>query len=218
MKHANLSVRDGAIHVTHEDLHDAYVVEIEEMTRCLEALGRPGGPSLAVGFSPAAATELQTLAGRPGASPVECLAEISARLAARQEISLAQAAALLSEAETRGKVVAAAEVFRAQVNQALDEAVAGGRILPRQREDWRKIALSDFPTFRKLLGEQKPRVPLRPSGFAGAPPEDVTTQVKLLAEQRCRERHISFGQALSEIGREHPDLVREYRRAVSTAE
>jgi hypothetical protein len=218
MKHANLSVQDGKIHVTHEDFQDAYVLASDELTRCLEELGPAGGPTVTAGFSPTLASELQTLAGLPGASAAECLAEITARLAGRREISLAQASTLLSETEARGKVVPAAEVFRAQVNQALDEGVARGAILPRQREDWRKIALSDFPTFRKLLGEQKPRVPLRPAGFASAPPEDVPTQVKLLVEQRCRERHISFGQALTEIGREHPDLVREYRRAVSSAE
>jgi len=33
-----------------------------------------------------------------------------------------------------------------------------------------------------------------------------------------RERNIPFGQALSEIGREHPDLVHQYRRAVSGGE
>jgi hypothetical protein len=60
-------------------------------------------------------------------------------------------------------------------------------------------------------------VPLRPTGLSGSAPEDVQTQVKLLVEQRCRERHVSFGQALSEIGREQPELVHQYRRAVSGA-
>jgi len=58
-------------------------------------------------------------------------------------------------------------------------------------------------------------VPVEPVGFSGTAPGDVQVQVKFLAEQRMRERQITFGQALSEIGREQPDLVQQYRRAVS---
>jgi hypothetical protein len=130
-------------------------------------------------------------------------------------IPYAQARALLSEADAHGKFIPAAEVFRAQAEQELEEAVRAGRILPRQRDDWRKIALSDLPTFRKLMSAQKPVVPLAPVGLAGTPPGDVQAQVKFLAEQRMRERQITFGQALSDLGREQPDLVQQYRRAVS---
>ncbi len=148
-----------------------------------------------------------------------CLGEMSllapASLAASDAISFAQASSLLSEADARGKSISAVEVFHANVERTLEEAVRTGKILPRQREDWRRIALSDFPTFRKLLAEQKAQVPLRPTGFSAAPPEDVQAQVRVLVEQRSRELQIPFGQALTEIGREHPELVQEYRRAVS---
>jgi len=148
-----------------------------------------------------------------------CLGEsalLAAETAPGAAITYAQARALLSEAEAHGKFVPAAELFRAQAEQALDEAVRAGKVLPRQRDDWRKIALSDLPTFRKLMGAQKAVVPLAPLGLAGTPPSDVQEQVKFLAEQRMRERHVTFGQALSEIGREQPDLVQQYRRAVSS--
>ncbi len=135
--------------------------------------------------------------------------------AGAEEIPLEQAAAALSEAETRGKRVAAEEIFRARVEQALEEAVKSGKILPRQRGEWRRVGLSDFATFSKLLSEQPARVPLRPVGFASAGPADVGAQVKFLAEQRMRERGISYGQALTELGREQPDLIQKYRRAVS---
>lgn len=133
-------------------------------------------------------------------------------------IPYAQARALLSEAEAQGKFIAASEVFRAQAEQELNEAVKAGKILPRQRDDWRKIALSDLPTFHKLMSAQKPVVPLSPVGVAGTPPADIQDQVKFMAEQRMRERHITFGQALSDIGREQPELVQQYRRAVSAGE
>ena len=109
-------------------------------------------------------------------------------------------------------------MFRAAAEQELDDAVRAGKILPRQRDDWRKIALSDLPTFRKLMGAQKAVVPLAPVGLAGTPPSDVQEQVKFLAAQRMRERQITFGQALSDIGREQPDLVQQYRRAVSSSD
>jgi phage I-like protein len=133
-------------------------------------------------------------------------------------INYTQARTLLSEAEAQGKFVPAAEVFRAQAEHDLEEAVRAGKVLPRQRDDWRRIALSDLPAFRRLMNAQKPVVPLTPVGFAGTPPGDVQAQVKFLAEQRMRERQISFGQALSEIGREQPDLVQQYRRAVSSSD
>jgi hypothetical protein len=134
---------------------------------------------------------------------------------APSEIPLEQAAAALSEAEARGKMVPAVEVFHARVEQALEEAVKAGKILPRQRAEWRRVGLADFATFSKLLNEQPARVPLRPMGFSGTGPVDAGTQVKFLAEQRVRERGISYGQALSELGREQPDLIQKYRRAVS---
>lgn len=206
MKQVTLSVAEGKIKLAHDDFEDEYFVDPEDLKKCLEELGL---------LSEAALSTLQNLAGRPGAALSECLAEIGQRLAASQEISLAQASALLSEAEARGKSIPAAEFFRARVEQELDEAVKSGRVLPRQRAEWRKVALADFPTFRKVLAAQKPQVPLHPVGFAGSGPADVQAQVKFLAEQRMRERGLSFGQALSEIGREQPDLVQQYRRAVS---
>jgi phage I-like protein len=180
MKHVTLSVRDGRIHLAHDELKDEFYFEPEDL-RAVEAF--------------AAATFSES-----------------------GVINYTQARALLSEAEASGKFVSAAEVFRAQAEHELEEAVRAGKLLPRQRDDWRRIALSDLPAFRRLMNAQKPVVPLAPVGFAGTPPGDVQTQVKFLAEQRMRERQISFGQALSEIGREQPDLVQQYRRAVSSSD
>ena len=138
---------------------------------------------------------------------------------AAEEIPLARAGEFLSEADAAGKSVSALEIFRGEVDRAIEDAVRTGKILPRRRDDWRRIALADLPSFRRIVAEQKPQVPLRPVGFSGAAPQGGSqVQVKLLAEQRMRERGISFGQALSEISREQPELAREYRRAVSSSE
>jgi hypothetical protein len=185
MKHVNLSVVDGQIHITHEDLGDEFYFD---------------------------ADDLQSV----GALREAPLQASSAALSESAVVTFAQARTLLSEAEARDKFIPAAEVFRAAAEQELDDAVRAGKILPRQRDDWRKIALSDLPTFRKLMGAQKAVVPLAPVGLAGTPPSDVQEQVKFLAEQRMRERHTTFGQALSDIGREQPDLVQQYRKAVSS--
>jgi hypothetical protein len=197
MKHVNLSVEDGKIKIAHEDFQDEYFVNPEELRKALKALGLDPEAALA-----AALSEL-------GADPA---------LRTGREINLTQAGTLLSETEACGKSISAVEFFRARVEQELDEAVKSGKVLPRQRDDWRRIALADFPTFRKIVGAQKAQVPLRPVGFSGAAPTDVQAQVKFLAEQRMRERGVTFGQALSDIGREQPDLVQQYRRAVSGGE
>lgn len=132
-----------------------------------------------------------------------------------EPVPLARAGAFLSEAEAAGKSVSALEIFRGEVDREIEDAVRSGKILPRRRDDWRRIALADLPAFRRIVADQKSLVPLRPIGFSGAAPEGAQIQVKLLAEQRMRERGVSFGQALSEISREQPELAREYRRAVS---
>jgi len=134
------------------------------------------------------------------------------------EVPMAQAASVLSEAEARGKSIPAVEVFRARVEQSLDDAVRTGRILPRRRDDWRRIALADFGTFTRLMSEQQARIPLQPVGFSGGVSENVQAQVKFMAEQRMKERGVSYGQALTEIGREQPDLIHQYRRSVSSGE
>ncbi len=150
-----------------------------------------------------------------GARHAVPLREGAAALSESAVVTFAQARTLLSEADADGKFIPASEVFRAAAEYELEEAVRTGKVLPRQRDDWRKIALSDLPTFRKLMSAQKPVVPLAPVGLAGTPPGDVQEQIKFLAEQRMRERQITFGQALGDIGREQPDLMQQYRRAVS---
>lgn len=187
MKHVTLSLREGKIHIAHEELPDEFYFDADDLASVGAPIAR--GEALARGST--------------------------AALSESAVVNYAQARALLSEAEAQGKFLPAAEVFHAQAEHELDEAVRAGKILPRQRDDWRKIALSDLPTFRKLMSAQKPVVPLAPVGFAGTPPADVQVQVKFLAEQRMREKQISFGQALSDIGREQPDLVQQYRKAVS---
>ena len=210
MKQVTLSVVDGKIKIAHADLNDEFFANPEDLKKCLEEMGLLSDATLA--------STLQTLAGRPGAALSECVADIGQRLLSQQQIPLAQATTLLSEAAAQGKSVSALEFFRAEVERELDGAVKAGKLLPRQRDDWRKIALSDLPTFRRIVATQKPLVPLRPVGLTGTGPDNVQAQVKILAEQRVRERNISFGQALSEIGRELPELVQQYRRAVSTTE
>ena len=155
-----------------------------------------------------AANALTALGASPDATPD----------AEAQEVPMAQAASVLSEAAARGKSIPAVEVFRARVEQALNDAVRSGKILPRRREDWRRIALADFSTFTRLMAEQTARLPLQPVGFSGSVTENVQAQVKFMAEQRMKERGVSYGQALSEIGREQPDLIHQYRRSVSSGE
>jgi phage I-like protein len=155
-----------------------------------------------------AANALAALSSQPDAEPD----------ADDSEVPLAQSANVLSEAEARGKSIPAVEVFRARVEQALNEAVHSGKILPRRRDDWRRIALADFGTFTRLMSEQQARIPLQPVGFSGGVPQNVQAQVKFMAEQRMKERGVSYGQALTEIGREQPDLIHHYRRSVSGGE
>ncbi len=195
MKKVQLSVVDGSVKVMHEN--QEFLADPANVKACAKALGSEAAPHAREARASEAAPQAQEAA---------------------EEIPLTRASAFLSEADAAGKSVSALELFRGEVDRELENAVRTGKILPRRRDDWRKIALADLPTFRRIVADQKPLVPLRPVGFSGAAPEGAQTQVKLLAEQRMRERGISFGQALSEISREQPELAREYRRAVSSSE
>lgn len=190
MKKVQLSAAEGKIRVNHPDLADEYYADPEDAAKALEALQSP--------------------ALRDGTE--------AAPDAGMNQVPMAQAASVLSEAEAQGKSISAVEVFRARVEQALDDAVRSGKILPRRRDDWRRIALGDFGAFSRLVAEQPARVPLQPVGFSGGVPENVQAQVKFMAEQRMKERGVSYGQALTEIGREQPDLIHQYRRSVSGGE
>ncbi|HET9179009.1 MAG TPA: phage protease [Terriglobia bacterium] len=188
MKKVQLSVADGKIKVNHPDLADEYYADPEDAAQALETLGAQQGG----------------IEAAPGG--------------AARDVPMAQAAAVMSEAEAQGKSISAVEVFRARVEQALDDAVRSGKVLPRRRDDWRRIALADFGAFSRLVSEQPARIPLQPVGFSGGVPENVQAQVKFMAEQRMKERGVSYGQALTEIGREQPDLIHQYRRSVSGGE
>lgn len=190
MKKVQLSAAEGKIRVNHPELADEYYADPEDAANALDALQ---SPALRDGSEAA-----------PGAG--------------MNQVPMAQAAAVLSEAEAQGKSISAVEVFRARVEQALDDAVRSGKILPRRRDDWRRIALGDFGAFSRLMSEQPARIPLQPVGFSGGVPENVQAQVKFMAEQRMKERGVSYGQALTEIGREQPDLIHQYRRSVSGGE
>lgn len=188
MKKLQLSAVEGKIRVNHPELTDDYYAEPEDAAKALEALG----------------IQQRGTGAAPDTGAIE--------------VPMAQAAAALSEAEAQGKSISAVEVFRARVEQALDDAMRSGKILPRRRDDWRRIALGDFGAFSRLMAEQPARIPLQPVGFSGGVPENVQAQVKFMAEQRMKERSVSYGQALTEIGREQPDLIQQYRRSVSGGE
>src|SRR5690348_1759564 len=190
MKKVQLSATEGKIRVNHPELADEYYADPEDAAKALEALQPPA------------------LRDGTEAAPGDGM----------NQVPMAQASAVLSEAEAQGKSISAVEVFRARVEQALDDAVRSGKILPRRRDDWRRIALGDFGAFSRLVAEQPARIPLQPVGFSGGVPENVQAQVKFMAEQRMKERSVSYGQALTEIGREQPDLIHQYRRSVSSGE
>jgi hypothetical protein len=194
MKKLQFSVMDGRVRAVHDD--QEFSADPGQIIACAAAL------------APAArgAEAEQTPAGGDQTPP------------AGAAVPLPRASQFLSEADAAGKSISALEFFRGQVERELEDAVRCGKILPRRRDDWRKVALADLPAFRRMMSDQKSLVPLAPVGFAGTPPEGVPAQVKLLAEQRMRERRISFGQALAEIGREQPELAREYRRAVTSSD
>ena len=83
MKHVSLSIENGIVKLTHEDFHDAYYLNTDDLRSCLAEGG------------------LLAAEAAPGAA-----------------ITYTQARALLSEAEARWKFVPAADLFRAQAEQA----------------------------------------------------------------------------------------------------
>jgi phage I-like protein len=100
--------------------------------------------------------------------------------------------------------------------QAVEDGVRSGKIAPATRRFFLSAAIADPDGFRAFLGAAPPVVDLAERGIAGSENDaDVRHRVKALAEDLMREKKVTMREALNEISREHPDLVNQYRKAVT---
>ncbi len=105
----------------------------------------------------------------------------------------------------------ASDVFRGmQVQSALDQAQAAGKITPAQRPTYEKLALSDLAGFQGLMAGMKVQVDLSEHG-TGADGLTGLAQVQAaidtkVAERRKANPQLAYGQALRLVASEHADL------------
>lgn len=116
-----------------------------------------------------------------------------------------------------GKITA--EDFKAGIaaERRVDGAIQAGKLLPRQRGEGIRLALMEtetFKPFKTLIEDGKPLVNLNPKGLSSGGTGDATTDLRNLAKARAAEKNIPLSQALTEIGRENPQLAREHRERV----
>lgn len=123
---------------------------------------------------------------------------------------------LFSDLQTGEGVVIAAEVFNAYLAQdALDKAVAAGKITPAQRPHYEKLALSDLPAFNELVKSMKPQVELGERGFAGdgGAGTGELARIDQQLDQKVKEKmaassgKLSYGEAYKLVASEHRDLA-----------
>ena len=110
-------------------------------------------------------------------------------------------------------------VLRAQeAERKVDAAVKAGKVLPKNRAQALKLALSDAAVFNALVEQARPVVDLRSHGHAGGG-EQPTAQQALMAEVNAyaKENKCPLSVALSDITKRHPDLWRQYSEEIVTA-
>ena len=169
-------------------------------------------------------------------TPDKLKAMLVAGEAAQKSVRAAESRRLLlTEVIVNGKVdsvVAAnhlasgkisAEDFKAGIaaEKRVDGAIQAGKLLPRNRGEGIRLVLSETETFKpfeSFIERGKPLVNLNPRGIPQGSLGDATQDLRMLAKARAEEKKITFGQALSEVAREHPELAREHRDKVTTGE
>jgi hypothetical protein len=110
-------------------------------------------------------------------------------------------------------------VLRAQeAERRVDAAMKAGKVLPKNRAQALKLALSDAAVFNALVEQARPVVDLRSHGHAGGG-EQPTAQQALMAEVNAyaKENKCSLSVALSDITKRNPDLWRQYSEEIVTA-
>jgi len=110
-------------------------------------------------------------------------------------------------------------ILRAQeAERRVDAAMKAGKVLPKNRAQALKLALSDAAVFNALVEQARPVVDLRSHGHAGGG-EQPTAQQALMAEVNAyaKENKCSLSVALSDITKRNPDLWRQYSEEIVTA-
>jgi hypothetical protein len=110
-------------------------------------------------------------------------------------------------------------ILRAQeAERRVDAAVKAGKVLPKNRGQALKLALSDAAVFSALVEQARPVVDLRSHGHAGGG-EQPTAQQALMAEVNAyaKENKCSLSAALSDVTKHNPDLWRQYSEEIVTA-
>ena len=110
-------------------------------------------------------------------------------------------------------------VLRAQeAERRVDAAVKAGKVLPKNRAQALKLALSDAAVFSALVEHSRPVVDLRSHGHAGGG-EQPTAQQALMAEVNAyaKENKCSLSAALSDVTKRNPELWRLYSEEIVTA-
>jgi phage I-like protein len=114
-------------------------------------------------------------------------------------------------------VLIAGEVFRAQAQMVLSEAVKAGKILPAQRAAYESMALGNLPAFQTLVASMKPQVDLgvRGSGATEGEPAEGAVAVEIQglvkAKIAASEGKTGYAAALSDVLRSRPDLAKAYK-------
>lgn len=100
----------------------------------------------------------------------------------------------------------------------VEQGIADGKIAPAARGFFLRATVRDRDGFQKFLGATVPMLDFKLKGLAGSGEGDIVNRVKAMANERIKAGNgkVTFAQALSEIGRENPTLIEQYRSAVMT--
>jgi hypothetical protein len=117
-------------------------------------------------------------------------------------------------AASQGGITLADYIALDHANDMLEQAVAAGKILPRERKFFLRDAVERPEEFKAYVNKTVPAVALGVQGSGEPQSVDVDEEVKIETKKLLSEnRSLSRTQAVEQLWRENPDLRRRYDAA-----
>jgi hypothetical protein len=152
----------------------------------------------------------------PDADDVKAREIAAADTAFLAEAAKAKPAEILMLAERRtseGKLSMAGYLRAQKIAALVDTAVAAGKILPKQRENFFVLAGANYDAAAAVLAEAKPVIDLTSRGISGGETMTAKETVNAGVAQLMAEKKIPYAKALARFARENPAVWAEYEKA-----
>ncbi len=112
-----------------------------------------------------------------------------------------------------GKINAADLLDAIEAKSMLDDAVAKGKVLPKDRAFFFEIAFNHPKKFTEYIAGAVPVVRLGTAGIGSTDQVPVDQEVDIETKKLMSDKKLSYGKAMKEVFKTNPQLEERYRAA-----